>query len=146
MTYDFNCGSWVSIEGKETEMVFISNNLAWAPSSIADLYQSRWAIEAFFKQIKQTLQLSDFLGHSKNAILWQIWTALLVYVLLRYLAYVNHWQYSFKRIFCLLRACLWDRLKLSQLLISCGTADGDNGSIKLRAAPEQAWLPGLQPD
>jgi len=136
----------VTIDGKVTEMVFISNNTNWAPSSIADLYQSRWAIETFFKQIKQTLQLSDFLGHSKNAILWQIWTALLLYVLLRYLAYVNHWQHSFKRIFCLLRACLWDGLNLSQLLISCGIAHGGNGSIKLRAAPEQAYLPGLQPN
>nr|MDQ3622737.1 hypothetical protein [Verrucomicrobiota bacterium] len=36
----------------------------------------------FFKQIKQTLQLSDFLGNSANAVRWQVWTALLCYVLL----------------------------------------------------------------
>jgi hypothetical protein len=50
-------------------MTFITNNLLWAPSSICDLYKCRWGIEVFFKQIKQTLQLSDFLGHSQNAIL-----------------------------------------------------------------------------
>ncbi len=38
-------------------MTFITNNLSWAASSITDLYKRRWAIEAFFKQIKQTLQL-----------------------------------------------------------------------------------------
>ena len=35
----------------------------------------------FFKQIKQTLQLADFLGHNANAVRWQVWMALLIYVL-----------------------------------------------------------------
>ena len=52
-------------------MEFLTDNLEWAPATMAELYKSRWAIEAFFKQIKQTLQLCDFLGHSKNAIQWQ---------------------------------------------------------------------------
>jgi IS4 transposase len=43
-------------------------------AAIADIYKTRWDIELFFKQIKQTLQLSDFLGYSENAIRWQIWT------------------------------------------------------------------------
>lgn len=54
----------VEVNGKTVEMVFINNNMDWAASSICDLYQSRWAIEVFFKQIKQTLQICDFLGHS----------------------------------------------------------------------------------
>ena len=40
----------------------------------------RAGIEVFFKQIKQTLKVCDFLGHSKSAIQWQIWTALLLYI------------------------------------------------------------------
>jgi IS4 transposase len=58
----------VEVNGKTVEMVFITNNMDWAASSVCDLYQSRWAIEVFFKQIKQTLQICDFLGHSKQAI------------------------------------------------------------------------------
>ena len=46
---------------------------------MADLYRCRWQIEVFFKQIKQTLQLADFLGHNANAVRWQVWMALLVY-------------------------------------------------------------------
>jgi len=34
---------------------------------VAELYRCRWDIEVFFKEIKQTLQLADFLGHSANA-------------------------------------------------------------------------------
>ena len=41
----------------------------------------RWQIEVFFKQIKQTLKLADFLGPSANAVQWQIWMALLTYIL-----------------------------------------------------------------
>ena len=52
------------------------------PETVADLYRCRWRIEVFFKQIKQTLQLADFMGTSANAVRWQIWTALLVYLLL----------------------------------------------------------------
>lgn len=130
----------VEIEGNITELTFITNNLQWAPSSIADLYKCRWSIEAFFKEIKQTLQLCDFLGHNKNAILWQVWTALLLYVLLRYLAFVHSWSHSFRRLFCVLRSTVWDGFYLRCLLESCGTA---SGGLTIPAAPEQAYLPGF---
>lgn len=130
----------VEVDGKEVEMVFLSNNLEWSAQSIADLYRSRWQIEVFFKQIKQTLQLADFLGTSANAVRWQIWTALLVYLLLRYLSFVSEWSHSFSRLFTLVRACLWKKWDLRQLLESYGTADGH---FRLLGQPEQAFLPGL---
>jgi hypothetical protein len=46
-------------------------------------------IEVFFKQIKQSLQLCDFLGNSANAVRWQVWTALLLYVLMRFLCVMS---------------------------------------------------------
>lgn len=132
----------VDLKGVPTEMAFITNNVTFAPATIADLYKRRWAIEAFFKQMKQTLQLGDFLGHTKNAIQWQIWTALLTYILLRYLAFLSQWPHSFSRIVTLVRAALWRKINLIQLLRSCGTADGD---FRLLAAPHQAYLPGFAP-
>ncbi len=132
----------VERDGKDVEMVFITNNLEWAPSSIGDLYKHRWGIEAFFKQLKQTLQLCAFLGHSKNAIQWQVWTALLVYVLLRFLAHLSAWPHSFTRLFGLVRCSLWSLIDLLQTLRACGTAGGD---FRLLAAPEQAYLPGFSP-
>ena len=68
--------AYVEINCVKKMMTFVTNNMTWAPSSICDLYKCRWGVEVFFKQIKQTLQLSDFLGHSRNAILWQVWMAL----------------------------------------------------------------------
>jgi len=70
----------VEVDGKEREMDFLTNNLQWSATSVADLYRCRWQIEVFFKQIKQSLQLCDFLGTSANAVRWQVWTALLLYV------------------------------------------------------------------
>jgi hypothetical protein len=130
----------VEIDGHEREMEFLTNNTDWAPSSIADLYKSRWQIEVFFKEIKQTLQLCDFLGHNKNAVVWQVWTALILYVLLRYLAFINRWQHGFKRFFCLLRSSVWDGVEIFSLVRICGTA---GGIPAMHATPEQLYLPGF---
>src|SRR5213594_3302300 len=89
----------VEVDGQEVEMELLTNNLVWSAASIVQLYQCRWQIEVFFKQIKQTLQLADFLGTSAHAVRWQVWTALLVYLLLRYLAFFSDWAHSFSRLF-----------------------------------------------
>jgi len=128
----------VEVDGKEVEMVFITNNLEWSAGTIADLYRCRWQIEVFFKQIKQTLQLADFLGQSANAVRWQIWTALLLYVLLRFVAWIDSWAHSFTRLFAVVRCALWERWDLTRLLRLYGTADG---SFRCLGQPEQAYLP-----
>jgi hypothetical protein len=131
----------VEVDGKQREMTFITNNTDWAAASITDLYKSRWAIETFFKEIKQTLQLSDFLGHNKNAVQWQVWTALIAYVLLRYQSLQHGWQHGFKRFFCLVGSNVWSRYDFASLIEFCGTA---RGSSKPPDAPQQRRLPGFQ--
>jgi hypothetical protein len=130
----------VEVDGKETVMEFLTNNLEWSAQSIVQLYRCRWQIEVFFKQIKQTLQLADFLGTSANAVRWQIWTALLVYLLLRYLAFLSDWSHSFSRLFTMLRAALWKKWDVLSLLRLYGTA---GGHFRYLATPEQAYLPGM---
>ena len=132
--------AWVEVEGKPKLMTFLTNNMEWAPTSICDLYKSRWGIETFFKELKQNLQPCDFLGYSANAIEWQLWMALLSYVLVRFLAHLSQWGHSFSRIFTTPRALLWARFDLMPLLESYGTA---HGLPRTRAAPEHAYLPGL---
>jgi len=131
----------VEVDGVEQEMVFLTNNFQWAPSSVAQLYRCRWEIEVFFKQIKQTLQLADFLGNSANAVRWQLWIALLTYVLLRYQAFLSQWGSSFLRLWAVIRSGLWLKLDLVSLLKSYGTARGD---FRLLGRPEQAYLPGFR--
>ena len=107
---------------------------------MCDLYRRRWDIEVFFKQVKQSLKLSGFLGHSANAVRWQVYAALLVYVLLRYMAHLSDWGHSFTRLFAVTRSALWERLNLLALLKSHGTA---SGRMRVIGALDQAWLPGF---
>lgn len=89
-----------------------------------ELYQARWGIEVFSKQIEQTLKICDLLGHNKEAIRWQIWSALLLYILLRFQAQLSQWLRSLFRLFTMIRGVIWDKLSLSELLAFYGTATG----------------------
>lgn len=60
----------------------ITNQLDWLASTIASLYKKRWAIELFFKAMKQNLQIKTFLGCSENAVKSQIYVAMITYLLL----------------------------------------------------------------
>jgi hypothetical protein len=130
----------VEVEGEVVEMAFLTNQLTWSAWTVAELYRCRWDIEVFFKEIKQTLQLADFLGHSANAVRWQIWIGLLVHLLLRYLAYLHSWGHSFTRLFTVVRASLWRRWHLADMLDRYGTAKPPG---RIRATPELAYLPGF---
>jgi hypothetical protein len=130
----------VEVDGKEREMVFLTNNFEWSGQSVADLYRCRWNIEVFFKMLKQTFQVADFLGHSANAVRWQIWTALLTQVLLRFIAWKSKWGSHFMRLFTVVRATLWKRWQLFDLLAFYGTA---GAPIRMRGQPEQAYFAGI---
>lgn len=132
----------VEVDGKEIVMTFITNNGEWAASSVGELYQARWGIEVFFKQFKQTLQICDLLGHSKEAIRWQLWSALLLYVLMRWQGQAVAWSHSFSRLLTVVRGVIWDRIDLAALLQSYGTA---GGSYRMRTCCEGTYLPGFSP-
>ena len=61
----------------------LCNDLDASAQEIADLYKRRWAIELFFRWVKQTLKIRHFLGTSENAVRIQIAVALIAYLLLR---------------------------------------------------------------
>lgn len=64
------------------KLIFLTNNFAITPLTIADLYRCRWQIELFFKWIKQHLRIKSFFGTTDNAVKTQIWVAVAVYVLI----------------------------------------------------------------
>jgi hypothetical protein len=61
----------------------LCNDLDASAQEIADLYKRRWAIELFFRWVKQTLKITRFLGTSENAVRSQIAVALIAFLLLR---------------------------------------------------------------
>jgi hypothetical protein len=66
-----------------TVLRIFTNDLTASAQEIADLYKRRWAIELFFRWVKQTLKISHFLGTSENAVRIQIVVALIAFLLLR---------------------------------------------------------------
>jgi hypothetical protein len=60
---------------------FLTNNFALTPLAIAEIYKKRWAVELFFRWIKQHLRIKAFYGTSENAVKTQIWIAVSVYIL-----------------------------------------------------------------
>ncbi len=94
----------------------LSNDLDAKASDIADLYKRRWAIELFFRWVKQTLKIKHFLGTSQNAVRIQIATALIAFLLLR-LAQATQKAVKTPLAFArLVRANLMHRRRLDSLL------------------------------
>jgi hypothetical protein len=94
----------------------LCNDLDASAQQIADLYKRRWAIELFFRWVKQTLKISHFVGTSENAVRIQIAVALIAFLLLR-LAQASqtavHSPLAFAR---LVRANLMHRRPIDRLL------------------------------
>ena len=128
----------IDVRGNETEMAFITNSLDWAPHTVCQLYRSRWSVEMVFKEIKQTLQLADFLGYSENAVRWQVWTALLTYLLLRFVAWRHKWRHAFSRLLTLLRAVLWNYFRMDSIIEGCDKAREMKRNT-IRGSPENAY-------
>ena len=66
---------------KNKRFKFLTNNFTLPAHVIAQIYKSRWAVELFFKWIKQHLRIKAFYGTSENAVKTQIWIAVSIYVL-----------------------------------------------------------------
>ena len=114
----------VEVDGRDMEMTFITNNFAWSPRTVAGLYKARWAIETFFKELKQTLQLKDFVGYNEKAVKWQVWTGLLTHLLLRFLKHISKWALSFSRLAGIVKSAVWMKVGLLDALQTYGTAGG----------------------
>jgi IS4 transposase len=107
----------VVIETGKVLRIF-TNDLTASAQDIADLYKRRWAIELFFRWVKQTLKISHFLGTSENAVRIQIAVALIAFLLLR-LAHDAHKIVASPLTFArLIRTNLMLRRQIAELLQS----------------------------
>jgi hypothetical protein len=131
----------IEVDGVEREMTFITNNTGWSARTIAELYRARWTIELFFKELKQTLQLQDFVGTNEKAVKWQVWTGLLMHLLLRFLRHVSRWGRSFSRCVGIVRSALWVKTDLGELLRCYGTADAPHRPV---LSAKEPFLPGFE--
>jgi putative transposase len=97
-------------------LVFFTNDFDLPATTIAQIYKARWEIELFFKTLKQNLKIKTFLGISFNAVLTQIWIALIAYLLLAYFRFVSRCRFSIQQIKRLFEMTLFQRRDLWDLL------------------------------
>jgi len=91
----------------ERTIVLITNHLDFGSTTIADIYKERWQIELFFKALKQNLKVRSFVGTSENALLIQIWTALIAMLLLKWLHHLSKAGWSLSNLATMLRLNLF---------------------------------------
>jgi hypothetical protein len=84
-------------------IILLTNHLKFGATTVAAVYKDRWQIEIFFKAIKQNLKIKTFVGTSKNALLIQIWTALIAILLLKFLRFRSSMNWSLSNLVAMLR-------------------------------------------
>ena len=87
---------------KERLFVFLTNIKNLGSCTISQIYKERWQIEIFFKALKQNLRVKTFVGTSRNALLIQIWTALIAMLVLKYLQLKSNISWSLSNLIALL--------------------------------------------
>jgi hypothetical protein len=95
---------------------FLTNNFTLPALTIAQIYKSRWAIELFFKWIKQHLRIKAFYGTSENAVKTQIWIAVSVYVLVAIVRKRLRLETSLYQILQILSVTLFEKTPILQAL------------------------------
>jgi hypothetical protein len=98
--------------------VFLTNNFALPPLTIAQLYKCRWQVELFFKWIKQYLRIKSFYGTSPNAVRTQVWIAVCVYVLVAIVKKEMKIERSLGEILQILSITLFEKTPLLQAFSS----------------------------
>ena len=96
--------------------VFLTNNFKLSSRTIADLYKSRWDVETFFKWIKQNLKIKSFLGTSKNAVMTQIWAAMIFYLLLSFIKFQTKCRHSMHELTRIVGELFLDNIYLIETL------------------------------
>jgi putative transposase len=106
--------------------VFLTNHFGLAAKTICDIYKQRWQIELFFKWIKQNLKIKAFVGNSENAVMTQIYVALITYLLLAYLKYLTKLKLTLTSLVRILQLNLFQKVTFEELF----KLKPDKGKIK----------------
>ena len=95
------------LDSKDNELTLLTNRFDLSADEIAEIYKSRWAIELFFKWMKQHLSIKKFYGHSEQAVHNQVYIAMIVYCL-NVLAQIHTKSHrTYLQISRYLKASLW---------------------------------------
>lgn len=95
---------------------FLTDEFRLSAQNIALIYKKRWDIELFFKWIKQHLKIKTFLGTSKNAVLTQIWIAMIYFLLISWIKFQTKFKGSLLELTRMIKEVLMKRIPLINIL------------------------------
>lgn len=105
---------WGDVNGQTIEI--ITSQLSWTASTIGELYKSRWQIEMFFREIKQLLHIKTFIGTTENAVMIQIWTALITILVLKALRAIAKFNWHLSNLVAFIRLNIFAKITLQDWL------------------------------
>jgi len=103
-------------EKNEQVIEIITNQMSWTANTISELYKSRWQIEIFFREIKQLLHIKSFIGTTENAVMIQIWTALITILILKVLKAIAKYSWQLSNLVAFIRLNLFVKIDLQKWL------------------------------
>jgi transposase len=116
---------------------FLTDEFRLSAANIAAIYKRRWDIELFFKWVKQHLKIKTFLGTSKNAVLTQIWIAMIYYLLLAWVKFQTKFKGSLLDLTRIVQTALLKQVSLLNLL---SLTPQTVAAALQRGSPDQASL------
>jgi len=104
----------VSVWDEQNKQVIelITNQFKWSPNTIGELYKSRWQVEIFFRDVKQLLHIKSFIGTSENAVMIQIWTALITILILKALKAQSKFAWCLSNLVAFIRLNIFVKIDL----------------------------------
>lgn len=99
----------------DNTITLITNNFTLSSKTIAAIYKERWQIEILFKMLKQYLKIKKFYGNSKNAVLTQVYIALICFLLLAYVRFLHNVILPLSQLVALLRFNIFMKRKLADI-------------------------------
>lgn len=99
--------------------IFLTNRFDLAAKTVCDLYKARWKVELFFKTMKGQLQVHKFVGTSLNAVLWQTWTAMIAYLMVSLIRFLNKVKWSIPCTMAALAVSLFQKTDFKSIFRGC---------------------------
>jgi len=103
-------------EVNEQIIELITNQMTWTANTIGELYKSRWQIEIFFREIKQLLNIKSFIGTTENAVMIQIWTALITILILKAMKAMAKFKWHLSNLVAFIRLNIFVKINLQRWL------------------------------
>ncbi len=107
----------IGLKDKETgkHYKFLTNNFQLTAEVVAEIFRDRWEIEKFFRWIKQNLKIKTFVGRNENAVLSQVYVAMIAYLLLFIMKQMSKIEKSMQDILQIMQVQLMDKVSMDEL-------------------------------